>query len=298
MHFLSRVISCLKYRIYKYTTLSKKQFFISAIDLMQPQNGVANAAQLVVVSRMLDFELIQSGKSSFWSSRLNEHRLGKIEDLEEHDNVYMEITQSMNKYGWDYNLSSICVNIEPFGLYNGTHRCALSLLDNPYQVVPIRLDYDGWDWTRQDGISTLKRNGLSDEEIRILETRYYELLERYNVDYFIMVSDSVYKVKSGKILDKINNFGEITSISSISWNHRDPQLWMSIKNKAFFKHFNDGDKLQVIRYKCFNKDISIRSGEIVSIVIENGLRDIGVTEYAYSATITQSIEFTIWLKQS
>ena len=64
----NRIIESLKYKINRHLK-SNIHTFISAIDLMQPVNGVFTAAQFTAVSRMLDIENIRAGERSEWDVR-------------------------------------------------------------------------------------------------------------------------------------------------------------------------------------------------------------------------------------
>jgi len=290
-----RILSKAMFEFNKHTWRNQQRMFISAIDLMQPVNGIITAAQLTIVSRMLDIELVRKGEDSSWDARLQEiQRTVSAEECHAFCLQTRDIVESLDKYGWDYNLSSISVNRKPFFAYNGTHRMAYSLLKNPYQMIPITIDNDGWEWSSKDGVDYFREKGLSESEIQILVNRYYALINEYKYYYVLIVSENDSKRIHHEISSSSNIM--IESVKKYRLVNGTEQSWWTKQDRSFVKG-NLEKVIVAIHFDMLEKDIFCHKGVFGSKKIEQWLKTIGIKSYMYSPTITRAIELDIWLNK-
>ena len=285
------ILESIKYR-YNRRFKSGKHTFISAIDLMQPINGRFTAAQATIITRMLDIESIRRGEKPYWAVRLaNLREKFSQEAIEGFIRQSEGLVESMDKYGWDYNLSSVMVNREPFYAYNGTHRMAYALLNNPFQMVPICIDYDGWNWSIEDGIKHFGERGLTKDELETIQNRYIQLIADYKYPYQIIVPQE----SSAVVEDAIKTIGDIESVKECTINNQTYPSWFSKRDKRFFQEVHN---IAIIRFYTTKKDISYKNGEFHSKTIESILASLEIKRYTYTPTVTKSIEMDIWLKEN
>lgn len=279
--------------IYRYNRLfrSNDRTFISAIDLMQPINGMMTAAQATVTARLLDVELIRQGKPTYWDVRLAElHRDFSEEEFINFRRQSEDIVLSLDRYGWDFNLSAVMVNREPLFAYNGTHRLGYTLQKNPFHLIPIWLDYNGWNWSREDGLQYY--NGLTAEELHTIKSRYDQLITDFQYDLQVLLAD-----RNKKLEEKLDRIGHIKSIKEYEVKIGAFPDWFSNRDRKFFMKYNNRI-ITLIRFTTTYKDLSYRNGHFYSPVIEDIIKSAGVKQYTYTPTITKSIEIDIWLKEN
>lgn len=289
---IKKIVYSLRYRYNRYFR-SNKCTFVSAIDLMQPVNGVITAFHLTVISRMIDIERVRGGLDSWWDVRLNEcnREVDDTEKIKFH-NQTKGIVASMDKFGWDYNLSNISVNHKPFYAYNGTHRLAYSLLKNPYQMVPITVDNDGWEWSSKDGIEYFRNKGLAEDELQTLVNRYYKLIEDYKYPYVIIIpANEATRLQAAMEATSGMNF---MSAGRYTLKLDTTQTWFSKEDKKFIE-CHAGAEVVALHFEILHKDIYLRKGVWGSHTIENWLKNNSVHSCIYSPTITKAIEVDIWL---
>lgn len=289
-----KTFNCIKYRIRR---LRSYKMFISAIDLMQPVNGHPTAAQLTIISRMLDIELIRLGKESWWDVKINQCH-NKTTNTEEEEAFHLQakrLVYSMDKYGWDYYLSQVNVNRNPFFVYNGTHRLAYTLLKNPFQMIPVVVDEDGWLWSKEEGYSYFLNLGLHANEVDELMNRYNEIVKKYHLDNIIIFPSSYYQTHKKIITNVLSDIGTIVSCHNLLLNSTTNSRWLNALERKFFKH---NHKITAIRIAITNKDYRYKNRILQLISLENILHKYKIKDYIYSSSITKTIEFNVWLKEN
>lgn len=282
---------------YRLTHNRQTDTFISAIDLMQPINGIVNAAQLTVVSRMLDIERVKSGEESYWDVRINECRK-EVSD-EERAAMHKQtesLVASMDRYGWDHNISRVIVNRVPFYMYNGTHRTAYSLLQNPFQLIPITIDGNGWEWSKQNGIIHFGELGLRADEIAILSERYNRLLSDYSYPLQVVFRTKDFFEHESDVKAELGKIAEVGTTKSISHIPSTLPTWMSKRDQVFLHNSKGG--IVILIFKPLKYNINFKNSEFRSYNIEEAICNAGIKHFMYTATITKSIEMDLWLKDN
>lgn len=291
---ITKTFKSIKYRIGKFHNC---EMFISAIDLMQPVNGHPTAAQLTIISRMLDIELIRLGKESWWDVKINQCH-NKITNTEEEEAFHLQtkrLVYSMDKYGWDYYLSQVNVNRNPFFVYNGTHRLAYTLLKNPFQMIPVVVDEDGWLWSKEEGYTYFLNLGLHANKVNELMNRYNEITKNYHLDNIIIFPSSYYQTHKESLRSLLLNIGTIVSCHNLQLKTMKSPRWMNSLEKKFLKH---NKAITAIRIAVKDKSYRFKKGVLQLRSIEDVLHKQKVKDCIYSPTITRTIEFNVWLKEN
>lgn len=281
--------------LYEYRKRQKPvHTFISAIDLMQPINGEKKAFQLNTIARMLDIERIRQGDKSWWDYRIGNCLRPMLEsDKKKFNEQFEKIIESLDKYGWDYKLSEVQINRKPLFTYNGTHRVAYSLLKNPFQVVPVCINNDGWLWANENGPAFFSQIGLTQGEIQTLVERYDKLIQEFSYNYKIFVPANTEVSSLISSLKEAEGENEI-NVKRYCVEYYDPESFFSSTDKRFFKKNSNG--FLMISFNKRNKDLCYDKDEFRSEVLESIINRCKILDYTYTPTITKSIEMEIWLK--
>lgn len=274
--------------IYEKYSHKHDKFLLSPIDMMIPVNGIITAGQYVIISRLIDYELILEGRPTKWDKRLTQlEKQG--EWTEATANYFRELVSSLDKYGWDFNLSSVYINRVPLYAYNGTHRLAYALKNNPYQVVPFTAFCDGWAWSREEGYKYWKNKGLGEDELKQLLNRYEILLEEIDSSLYIVLPKNQYQ----SIID--DDYVNVVEAQVIKISKK-LDLNVSFNRELTSLLGKVNSEIVVLRCLLKKQLLSVRKHRIYSKYLDAYTKKYKSSQKYYTSTLTEANELRLLLK--
>lgn len=186
-------------------------FFMHSSDLMLPHMGGLDWVQIVVISRIMDTEIWQKGKTPFWHTALSDHKFS-LEEKAVIDNQYVNFLERMKITGFNPDISFFDVTIDPIVWLNGgTHRLGYLLSKNPNIFIPVKLNASPWNF--YDGIKKYAHLGM--EMLKKIIDRYDMLYGEMRKHITAVVNLKDFQKHLNEITSSIPSDMKISLISNL-----------------------------------------------------------------------------------
>lgn len=263
--------------IRRIAVIKEPVLFVHVADLLYRQRLGLTAIQFSVISRYLDTCLWRQGKEPIWHIKLSADDKFVTDNKDNFIKSYVNFLNRMERIGYNPSLSNFSVLQNPYwGLHDGTHRMGYLLSICPNSYVPIRISRPLFrQFFMEDGHKHLQKISLSDEDIKILEAAYAELMNKVYHTFTAYFTQEMFEMKKRKIIENFSKIGRIVDVEINAINKR------------------NGEKICVIRFQPEHQETYYNNGKLQSHIIDR-LRKIMTNTVGrkggyIAASVTESI---------